>query len=646
MKRIKLLSIVLSLILVTALLPSGGTAAYARDTTVYTVILKAGEYGIGEDVVIKTTDNDQDPFQPFNTADTGQFYTENGKICFRLKEEWSASFTPREGYQFAGWNSYGYITLESEETEFTAKWKADTYFAPTSFQITQANDTELKLTITSLVSEPIEGEYGVIPCSVEYAVFESQNTVLTDGNGNSIPFYVNTTEWIRIYNVGDTVTITVSIDPGNYDRAPAGTYTGTFAIATRRNNEFTNENIDSCDVPISLTLVKPEPDPTPDPDPAEKTYTVTGLPAENASVTLNDQAVLPVNGKLEGLKAGDVVRVIPASGYEITGFQRIPSGSVITLNYPVDIWHDGTGYQMVLDADAEEYDPFTGSQTVYFTAYYSSFNAFEYRIPANADYGTKPEHFVYCSSDSITVPAGTYDFFILVPASGGIITASTDKGSASGRTKAQVFENGKAYEYTVTLDSWGFDRVDLAVTQRDPVDYATCGVDGSYSFTMPAEDVDLSVKLSQVISYKAEDGAGDEYTSESGDPMVFVFKRSFDDDLTITRFSGASVDGRELRENTDFTKKAGSLVIELLPSLLDTLDPGDHTLTVSFTDAESVSVPFTVKAAAVQPGTDTPADTPPATGVYSNIWLYLWLIMMTALAAYELKAVRSRNAGE
>ena len=372
-----------------------------------------------------------------------------------------------------------------------------------------------------------------------------------------------------------------------------------------------------------------------------QTYTVSGLTSENVTVKVNGTEVTPNADGCITVSSGDEIRVTPDKGYEITGFQRPAHDPVIILNYPQDIWGDGTGYQMVLDADAVEYDPYTSEAPRYFTNYYDSFDAFEYFVPIDADYGTSPQHFVYCESVSITVPAGTYDFFILVQGYHGIVTASSE-GNVAGVTKGQVFENDKIYEFTITKDPdvGNSDRVDLNITQSVSGDYGTPADDGSYFFTMPAEDVALSITLTE-FCYELTEGDNSVYDPASGTPLRFVFKRSLNDDVAFDMFTGVSVDGNELTEGVDYTKTRGSVIIEIDPEYLKNLPEGEHVLTVSFADAAGVSVTFRIAAAPVPP--EQKENGAPNTGVSGQIWLYVWLIALMILAAYELKVCRREN---
>lgn len=376
---------------------------------------------------------------------------------------------------------------------------------------------------------------------------------------------------------------------------------------------------------------------------APASYTLSGLPTENAAVTVNGAAVTPdADGKISVCE-GDDIRIIPAKGYDITGFESyVAADPVIILNYPEDVWYDGTGYQLLLDADHDLYPVLmslgSNVRPDRFDTY-GSFDGFEYFIPQDADYFAHERHAVYPgNSVSITVPAGIYDMCIINPSYtsdhiGIYFVGMDDVGDVpKGRKDDIVFEKSMTYEFLISENGFDGDQATITVTDSEnplkPADYGTPGENGAYGFTMPAEDVDLSVTLSPVV-YVLVEGGSQKYIPGSGTPLRFVFKRETNDPVTFERFDGVSVDGKLLTEGTDFTKTAGSVIIELQPSFLDTLSLGGHSIKVSFTDADGVEAPFVVV-----------NDSIPDTGVYSNMLVYAVLLATALLSVYEIRKNR------
>ncbi len=102
-------------------------------------------------------------------------------------------------------------------------------------------------------------------------------------------------------------------------------------------------------------------------------------------------------------------------------------------------------------------------------------------------------------------------------------------------------------------------------------------------------------------TYFVASGAGGIWTKGSKETLGFSVKRNADDSKTIILFTGITVDGKEVNA-TNYTAKAGSVIITLKPEYLETLAAGKHTLTALFTDG-SVSTEFTIAEASSVPET-------------------------------------------
>lgn len=131
-----------------------------------------------------------------------------------------------------------------------------------------------------------------------------------------------------------------------------------------------------------------------------------------------------------------------------------------------DVWGDGSGYQLLLDADHNTYGttiPTSGGLTSSGDATAAVYAEFEYKIPANADGSMTTQNMVYDGSVSITIPAGTYDYCITNPTPGDRIWIASNQGPQPGRGDDFVFEDGKTYHFLI--DVYGSnDGVSLTVT--------------------------------------------------------------------------------------------------------------------------------------------------------------------------------------
>ncbi len=97
-----------------------------------------------------------------------------------------------------------------------------------------------------------------------------------------------------------------------------------------------------------------------------------------------------------------------------------------------DVWNDGTGYQLLLDADHNTYGsiiPMSGALTDGGDVPSSVYDEFEYTVPVGADGSLTTTNIVFDGTATITIPAGTYDFCITNPTPGEgtteIVTTNT-----------------------------------------------------------------------------------------------------------------------------------------------------------------------------------------------------------------------------
>lgn len=123
-----------------------------------------------------------------------------------------------------------------------------------------------------------------------------------------------------------------------------------------------------------------------------------------------------------------------------------PPGYATIILEAHDVWGDGTGYQILLDADATEYANMPPAQY----ACGSSYAAFEYKLPLNA---ASNDAFVVANGvDSIHIPAGIYDYVVLNPGCADFSTifiASSQCSPAKGDDF--LFEAGRKYHFYMSL---------------------------------------------------------------------------------------------------------------------------------------------------------------------------------------------------
>ena len=132
-----------------------------------------------------------------------------------------------------------------------------------------------------------------------------------------------------------------------------------------------------------------------------------------------------------------------------------------------DVWADGSGYQMLLDADHTAYgttfQATGGNLTEDCNVPSNLYDAFEYKIPAAADPSCTSTNVLVNGELSITIPAGTYDYCIAGPQANEKIWIVGNGGPNQSRADDFVFEAGKTYRFLIKKFGSG-DGVELTVT--------------------------------------------------------------------------------------------------------------------------------------------------------------------------------------
>ena len=130
----------------------------------------------------------------------------------------------------------------------------------------------------------------------------------------------------------------------------------------------------------------------------------------------------------------------------------VPSGYAKVTLSAGDIWGDGSGYQMLLDADANAFGyiiPETGALTTGGNVDDATYAEFEYKIPENADGALNTTNIVFDAEVSILVPAGVYDWCITNPTPGDRMWIASSNGSIPGRYDDFEFVDGMTYVFTI-----------------------------------------------------------------------------------------------------------------------------------------------------------------------------------------------------
>ena len=110
------------------------------------------------------------------------------------------------------------------------------------------------------------------------------------------------------------------------------------------------------------------------------------------------------------------------------------------------------------------------------------------------------------------------------------------------------------------------------------------------TFVMPNCNVYVTAtfKAAVPISYTVTGGANGSWVKYSGLPYTFTVKRNIADEDTAGLFMGIYIDSYILPIN-EYTVKAGSVIITIIPAAMQRLSPGWHTFTFVFRDGTAAT---------------------------------------------------------
>ena len=246
----------------------------------------------------------------------------------------------------------------------------------------------------------------------------------------------------------------------------------------------------------------------------------------------------------------------------------------------------------------------------------------------------KPEHAVFGDGKSaeatitgsingIDLPSVVYqkgtENLTAAPADAGNYKASITLGNATASVEYEISKAAQAAPAAPTAESVTGNSVTLKKTagyqysmdgtnwQDSPVFtglamnteytfYQRIAGDANHEFSPASPGTAITTGS---IAYTVTENQNAEYTVGSGVDIVFTVKRNVNDEDTFKNYSGATVDGKAIPDGGS-TAKAGSLILTLKSSYLDTLSVGDHKVTISFKDG-TVEASLKIKAAAPEP---------------------------------------------
>ncbi len=176
---------------------------------------------------------------------------------------------------------------------------------------------------------------------------------------------------------------------------------------------------------------------------------------------------------------------------------EIPAGYAAVTLTAEDVWGDGSGYQMLLDADANAFGsiiPESGALTTGGDVDATVYAEFEYKIPENADGALNTSNILIDQSVTILIPAGTYDWCITNPTPEDRVWIASSNGNVGGRADDFEFAEGLEYEFTVSLGGTN-DQVNLEIKgiefSYDVTNITNNSADAEWNLEGPASSVNL-----------------------------------------------------------------------------------------------------------------------------------------------------------
>ena len=262
-----------------------------------------------------------------------------------------------------------------------------------------------------------------------------------------------------------------------------------------------------------------------------------------ATLTTLAEDVAPTDLSVTAITAN--IATLSWTGYGDSYNLRYSEGGVakVTLSVPNDIWDDGSGYQMLLDADHDTYGsviPESGGLTSSGDASPETYANFEYKIPENADGAMSNSNVVDGTegnqSVTITIVAGIYDWCITNPSPNDRIWIASQNGNIGGRQNDFTFEAGKHYTFTITLDEGsGNDCVNMTVEDDETlasgdVTTVTGITSTSYTLNSLTASTSYTVYVQSVKGDKTSEWSSIHFTTLDEDAMALYVKGYGDSD--------------------------------------------------------------------------------------------------------------------
>ncbi len=202
------------------------------------------------------------------------------------------------------------------------------------------------------------------------------------------------------------------------------------------------------------------------------------------------------------------------------------------------------------------------------------------------------------------------------------------------------FEEGKKYDYRIYLkvnsnSGYKFDKEKTKlkingeiINFDNPNDIEIDSDTGETAWFSHVHSITIPKVEESQDEPKIIEGMSSEWVKGSGKGLEF---RS---DANYSSFIGVEVDGEEVSDD-NYSKREGSIIIELKPEYLETLSSGDHTITIKSLEGNA-STDFTISSSPSLPFSSTPESSElleaikfQKTGDNNDIIVYISIILIS-----------------
>ena len=612
--RFRIPAILLVLFLCLNLLPFGAFANEfdgLPDDPLYKVVLAPGT-GSGEEQKYEVYDLASVSADREHAGDCQFYFNESGAVAFNLSGNY-CPFAAPSGCVFSGWSPDPSVTTVTNDTTFTAQWteapvlRADPE-PPTQYTVSvSANPTEggtaggggnydegASVTVTAeaaanyhFVNWTVGGEVVSTAASYTFPVTAGCDLVAN--------FETDTTRATQH-------TVTVSANPatfgsvsgaGSYDEGASVTVTAEAAA----NYHFVNWTVGGEVVSTAASYTFPV---TAGCDLVANFETDTTRATQH---TVTASANPTTGGTVSGAGSYDdgasaTVTANPETGFRFVNWKESETSETVVSTdnpYSFEVTED-VDLVAIFEADTTPPTQYTVSVSANPTTVgtVSGGGAYAENASATVTAAATAENYQFVNwtvGGEVVSTDASYTFTVTgdrVLVANFVENYLVDvKTPTHGSVTANAARAPEGATVTLTIaPETGFELGSILVQKvnDEPISIS------NNTFVMPNCNVYVTAtfKAAVPISYTVTGGANGSWVKYSGLPYTFTVKRNIADEDTAGLFMGIYIDSYILPIN-EYTVKAGSVIITIIPAAMQRLSPGWHTFTFVFRDGTAAT---------------------------------------------------------